>query len=529
MEGNALVSALGAILAGVGVALLFSLAVFIHELGHFLAARWMGMTIDVFSVGFGPAIWKRKIGETEYRISWIPLGGYVALPQLDPSGMDLIQGSREGGEAEDEGSVIPADAGTAAADAAPPARRLADIAPWRRMIVAAAGPTGNLVLAVFLAWVVYLAPDSGAGGAGTTVGFVGEESAAYASGLRAGDLFISVNQNRVNNWNEFLVECHLGGDVSNGLAAVVRRDGKVLDLHIPVKREPEGGLVRIDGIGPLIPCVVGALTTNSPAEKAGLLPGDVVLRLDGWLLASYKDMMERVNEAGERPVILTIVRKGREIEVAMTPRFDAESGRHLVGIAFDGRAGYAPQWMQYRNPWMQLKNDASGVIRILRALFAPRVKGEAGRAASGLSGPLVIFVLLWYQVRQGLIVSLAFLRFLCVNLALLNLLPLPVLDGGHIVFALYESVTRRKPNASFVNALSNVFAVLLLGLMALLLFRDAFSLGRIFGWRRNDGGAAATAPALAEDANTAAEAIVAIPAATGETGADVAPAGGTEP
>ena len=165
----------------------------------------------------------------------------------------------------------------------------------------------------------------------------------------------------------------------------------------------------------------------------------------------------------------------------MTPRFNTEAGRHLLGIDFGGRAVTASQWLQYRKPWLQLKGDATSVVRILRALVAPRAKGETKRAASGLSGPLVILVLLWLQVRASPIAALAFLRFLCVNLALLNLLPLPVLDGGHIVFALYETVTRRKPNARLVNVLSNAFAVLLIGLMALLLFRDTVFLRHFFG------------------------------------------------
>lgn len=475
MATHALMHSLNYILSGVGVALLFSLAVFIHELGHFLAARWMGLTIDVFSIGFGPAIWKRKVGATEYRISAIPFGGYVALPQLDPAGMETIQGKHDGD-------------GAGGADE-PGARCLKDIAPWRRIVVAAAGPLGNILLAILLAWVIYLAPDTGASGADNTVGYVAEDAPAYTAGLRVDDRIVSINGNRIGNWNELLVECHLSGDASNGLAVVVQRGTASLALNLPVTRDPDGGFYKVEGIGPRIPCVVGGVVTNSPAERAGLQPRDVIETLDGQALSGPEEMIARVNEQGERPMEVGLLRGNQPLTLRITPRLNAEAGRHLIGVVFDGRAGQASQWMQYRHPWLQLRNDASGIGRILRALFAPRAKGEAKRAASGLSGPLVIVVMLWYQVRTGLIVALAFLRFLCVNLALMNLLPLPVLDGGHIVFALYEIATRRKPNAKFVSWLSNAFAVLLIGLMVLLVFRDAFSLNRLFNRRQRAGDA----------------------------------------
>ncbi|MDD5705238.1 MAG: RIP metalloprotease RseP [Kiritimatiellae bacterium] len=455
------------ILAGVGVAILFSLAVFVHELGHFLMARWLGLTIDAFSIGFGPAIWKRRIGGVEYRISSIPLGGYVALPQMDPAGMESIQGEHahpEAGKADEP---------------APPVRVLPDVAPWKRMVVALAGPLGNLIFAVALAWVIYLTPDNGAGGADTTVGMVATNSPAYAAGLRRGDRIESVNRNRVANWNEFVIECHLGGDLSNGLSVVVARQGQPLNLTLPVERDPDGGFMTVSGVSPRLPAVVGAVMTNSPAERAGLLPRDIVESIEGVPVADPMDMTARVAAHGAHPMRLALRRGGRPLEVELTPEFNAAAGRHLVGVVFNGM-GPAPQWMQYRQPLRQLTNDAKSVVRILRALVAPRTRGEVKRAAGSLSGPLVIVVLLWYQVRSGFIIALAFLRFLCVNLALLNLLPLPVLDGGHIVFAVWEIVTGRKPPPKLVNWLANIFAVLLIGLMTLLIFRDALSLHRIF-------------------------------------------------
>ncbi|MGI6495373.1 MAG: RIP metalloprotease RseP [Kiritimatiellia bacterium] len=447
------------ICAGIVVALLFGLAVFIHEFGHFLAARLLGLRVDVFSIGFGPAIWKWRRNGIEYRICWIPLGGYVALPQLDPEGMDKIQGG-------------PAEA----ADAAP----LPPIAPWRRIVVAFAGPFGNAVLAVALAWILYAMPHAYTAGPDTFVGDVVAGSPAAEAGFRPDDRILAVNGAPVAGWNDFAVECHLSGDVTNGVVVRVARDGRELDLPVPVAKDPESGILRIQGLSRKVACLVGQVGEASPAAGAGILPGDRIVACNGAVLGSPAHMIQCISAAGETPVTLAILRGGKTLSLTLTPRFDPELERPLIGILFADPDARRSPWLLYRDPWRQLRADAGSIARILRALVAPRAKGEAGRAASALGGPVMIFFLLWHQVMAGLANSLAFLRFLCVNLAILNLLPLPVLDGGHILFALWELVTRRKPGAKFVALLTNAFAILLIGLMLLLVFRDVLSLSRLF-------------------------------------------------
>ncbi len=467
------------VMAGIGVVFLFGLAIFVHELGHFLAARWMGLQIDTFSIGFGPALWKRKVNGIEYRISVIPLGGYVALPQLDPSGMQTMQGDH--GEAQDD-------------DGEPPP--LNDVAAWRRIVVSVAGPAGNILLATVLAWAIFLTPGASGTAGDAVVGSVATNSPAFAAGLRPGDRIRSVNNNRVANWNEFIVETHLSGDPSNGIEVVVQRETRELTFRIPVIRDEQAGVVTLSGVATRQPCVVGDVMTNSPAALAGLQPYDVIVGVNDVEPSGPAQVTQMIADHGEQALRLKILRGGKPLDVVLTPQFHPDVKRPLIGVIFDGSAAHTPQWMQYKRPLRQIGNDAKGVVRVLRALLAPRTRGEAKRAAGGLSGPLVIVVLLWYQVQSGLIVALAFLRFLCVNLALINLLPLPVLDGGHIVFALWEIVTRRKPHPKVVNALVQVFAVLLIGLMILLVFRDALNLRRIFGRDRETPAAVST---LSED------------------------------
>ena len=443
------------ILWAVGAILLFGVAVIVHEFGHFLAGKLLGFKVDAFSVGFGPAIWRKKINGVVYRVGCIPLGGYVALPQLDPSEMDVIQGKNAEGERQPP----------------PP------VAPWKRIVVAVAGPFGNIVLAIVAAFVIYAfsSPDN-FGGVGVTVGHVEPGGPAETAGLRVGDTFSTLNGNKVSCWNEVTIECILGTGTNGAIQAQVVRDGATVDLSLPVSVDSETGYASLAGVEPRLKCQVGSVMTNSAAEAAGLRKGDTVLAIDGVDLNGPDDMVSRIKSAGESPVVLTVrpYRGGAVGNVTLTPRFDAEAGRALIGIVFaDGEVANQP-WMMYRRPYLQLSNDAKSIFRILRALFAPRVKGEAKRAAKGMGGAVTLFVVFWMQIQAGLLQTLAFLRYLCINLAVINLLPLPVLDGGHVMFALVEMVTRRKPSAKLTGWIYNIFAVLLISLMLVLLLRDVW-------------------------------------------------------
>src|SRR5574344_901505 len=176
------------VLSIIAVIFLFSLAVFIHEFGHFLAARALGMQVDCFSIGFGPAIWKKKVGGVEYRVSWILFGGYVALPQLDPAGMDKVQGDHGG-----------------------KGRSLPDAEPWKRIVVAVAGPFGNIVLAVVLALLLAAVPWARFAELGTEVGSCVPETPAAAAGVRPGERVVSVNGHATPSWYDMKVEVQIAG------------------------------------------------------------------------------------------------------------------------------------------------------------------------------------------------------------------------------------------------------------------------------------------------------------------------------
>jgi regulator of sigma E protease len=446
-------------LSGVIAVLFLSLAIFIHELGHFLAAKWFGLQIDVFSIGFGPALWKKKINGVEYKIGCIPLGGYVALPQLDPSGMETIQG--EQGEKTGAKSEAPA----------PVELQLPDIAAWKRVVVAIAGPFGNIVLAFLLALIIYWIPSGNVHVVDTRVGMVVEKSEAWDAGLRQGDRILEVNGEKVNTWIDMMVENVLSGNSGKAMFKIDRA-GEKLTLEIPFTKHKVMGIYMLEGVYSEFPCQVDALTPGAPAEKAGLKPGDVLLSVAGVPVWGGSHFIELIKKNGVAEVDIGVRRGSELLTFRMAPQMDEEKKRPLLGVQFS--LENSEPWMQYRNPIDQLKWDALSVFRVLRALLFPRQKGESAMVAKSIGGPAEMMIQIYNAVQGGFMDALGFLRMICVNLAILNLLPIPVLDGGHVMFASYEIITRRKPHPKVVSTLVTACAVVLISLMIFLLGRDIY-------------------------------------------------------
>ena len=356
------------VLAIVACILLFSFAIFIHEFGHFLAAKLLGFQVDVFSIGFGPALWKKKIKGVEYRISAIPFGGYVALPQLDPAGTAGVQGSETEGDVEDD---------------EPDETPLSPVANWKKIVVAFAGPFGNMVLAVVLALALSAVP-----------------------GARFGKLSAEIGE--------------------------VMKDG--------------------------------------PAEKGGMLAGDRVLSVNGHAVDTWTDMLTEVQITGDKRAAEFVVdRGGTNVVLSITPKHDeVTGGSFIMALSTTNSARYAA-WMPDRSPWKQLAWDAGSMGRVLKALVTPK---ESKAVAKSLGGPVMIAEGLYHQVRNDGWDALGFLRFLNVNLAVLNLLPIPVLDGGLILFSLIALIFRRPVPRKVVDNLSMVFMYLFLALMITLVWRD---------------------------------------------------------
>ncbi|MDI6773977.1 MAG: RIP metalloprotease RseP [Verrucomicrobiota bacterium] len=435
-----------------GIAVLILLVVFlgitilVHEFGHYLSARALGLVVEVFSMGFGPAIWKKRRKGIVYKIGLIPFGGYVALPQIDPAGMSRIQTSESDGS---EPKILP------------PAPA------WKKIVVSLAGATGNVLLAVLIAWIVYWVgiPQE----FNSAVGFIDRNGEAYAQGLRLADRILSVNGRPVRTWRDARMEAALATEVTLVVAA---QDSSSKTIRLKTEKAETGERMIPGVLGPDL-CKVDELVEDSAAREAGAREGDCVLEVNGVSVLSAAHVRQIVQEAKGRPVALKIRRpaqRGKSEDLALTvaPRLDSETNEYRLGIKFshallDTGAVIRP------TPCDQLRDHATAIFRVLAALTNPKT---AGAAQSAVGGPVAVILGIWHVTKLSFMLAVWFIGFLNVNLAIINLLPIPVLDGGHILFSLWEAGARRPVPEKVAGALVNVCMALLMGLLVFLSVRD---------------------------------------------------------
>ena len=428
--------------------LLFSLSIFVHELGHFLVARAFGMVADVFSIGMGKALWKRKVGGTSYQIGWLPFGGYVALPQMDPN------------------SFLEAKA-PETADEKP--RALPRVAPWKKIIVSLAGAAGNLIFAFLLATIVWIAgkPASLQEQNGV-IGYVATNSAARAAGLAVGDEIVAVDGRPVHNWTDIFNAAALAPDRTL-ILRVQSPEGLAREVALATEKSPVGVWLLPDIEGMDL-CHVALVYPGSGAETAGLQPGDQILRFDGQAVYSRAHLSQLVEAATGRAATVEFRRGGKTLTAAVASTYDPKLQRHLIGIQFNTLTDLDYATRAHPTPWAQMRAHAGAIFSFLGALTTP---ATSGAAAGAVGGPVLILIMLWLMLKTSFILAIWFTGFLNVNLAILNLLPLPLLDGGHGVLNAYAGIVRRPPPPRLVNALVNLFAVLFIALFLALIYRDS--------------------------------------------------------
>ncbi len=431
------------------VLLLFGGTVLIHELGHFLTAKWFGLRIDAFSIGMGPALWQKKINGVVYKISLLPIGGYVALPQMD------ITGSAFENEDAKDG-------------------KLGEIAPWKRIVIAVAGPFMNVVAAFVLAiivWQVGKPPDPGPGPA--VVGYVIEDSPAFDAGLREGDTLLKINDDKIHFWDDFRISAML----NRQLDIQVLRDKELINFYQVPTKVNQYGFRQVQGIGPVEPSLVylgvHKVFPGTAADKAGLKAGDKLLAIDGNEVVDSQDFVGKVKASEGAPLIIT-VQSQKEIEskdLSLAANWDEDLQRWMIGIEFSG---------EYENvhpsPMSQIRYFSGSIFRTLKAFTRPK---EMGFAAKGVGGPVMILSGMHSQVKFHPMQALWFTALININLAIINLLPLIILDGGHIMVALFEIITGKKPYRRLITSLANIMVVLLLTMMVVLSFKDVLLIRKI--------------------------------------------------
>ncbi len=434
------------------VVLLFGGSIFVHELGHFLAARRRGVHVERFSIGFGPKIfsWRGRDG-VEYRISWFPLGGYVLLPQL-------------------------ADLGPIEGEVQSDVSKLPPISYATKMIVFVAGAAFNVLFAFLLACIVWIVGQPAATGfTSTTIAEIAPTlkdaagrdvvSPAVKAGLQPGDVILKVDGDPVATFADIVEHLALSsGWTKQGerqTTFTIRRDGRLLDVSIePILSGDEN--VRKVGFSTVAKLLVGRVTPGSPAARAGLQPEDVITAVNGKPTLTYPQLAEALKQSAGGPAALA-VRRG---DATVTLNVETPKGADL-GLAIKSGVTYV-----HPSPFAQIADCIVKTFRTLWALINPR--SDIG--LSHLSGPIGIIDNFVAVSRAGLPLALWFTILVNVNLAVFNLLPIPVLDGGQMLFATIGRLRGRPLPVRFIMTAQSVFMVLL---FSMVLYVSVFDVRRI--------------------------------------------------
>jgi regulator of sigma E protease len=417
-------------------AFVIGVLVFVHELGHFLAARRIGVRVLKFSLGFGPRIVGFTRGDTEYCVSAIPLGGYVKMA---------------GENADDPRSGKPDE--------------FLSKTKWQRFQVLIMGPVMNLALAVVLLAIVL------AQGADVpafldqlpVVGGVEKGSPAERAGFRPGDRVLTVSGREVGNWEDF--EIAIGTRPGRAVPVTVVREDREQSLTVTPDAQGKYDVGRI-GVFPNVRPLVQSVRKGEPADVAGLKPGDVVVAVNGDRVQLARHLSEAIGRNPDKPITLSVMRAGQPLDVQVTPRREGDVGR--IGISISNelkRIHPGPLeavWMSVERNW----EYAGLILRTLGGL----ISGET--SPKQLMGPVGIAQLSGESAQEGWVSLFALMASISLNLGLLNLLPVPVLDGGHILIMALEGAARRDFSIRVKERMLFAGFVLLMLLMVTVIYND---------------------------------------------------------
>jgi len=432
-----------------------SFLIFFHESGHYLVARLFRFPIEVFSIGFGKRLFGWKRNGTDYRVSLVPLGGYVKIVGLGPDESDVVDNSASQGLL-----------GTR----------------WQRFLVLLAGPAVNLVLALLLTAGAFMTGREVPKylGEPPVVTLVDAGSPAEKAGFLVGDRILSLSGTRVSTWEEVLPRLSLAS--REKIAVLVKRGAEQLELEIvplPMTKEQKQYDIGYTGLSPNVPAVIHSLAPGYPGEKAGLKVGDRIVSIDGRPVVLYFQVVHLIKEAtasfaekGERALDVVVERAGKTLTIPVVPRKEGK----------DWKIGFTPFFETVRvklGPVAALQASWTENLRMSAAVGQTIKRMVSGSGSiRQLSGPVDIAKFSGEAVRTGLGPLLAFMGLLSLQLGLLNLLPIPLLDGGQLMILTFEGLLRRDFSVKLKERLLQAgFVFLVLLMVSVLAFDIAKNLG----------------------------------------------------
>ncbi|PYP09019.1 MAG: RIP metalloprotease RseP [Gemmatimonadetes bacterium] len=428
----------------------------VHEFGHFIVAKAVGIQVLRFSLGFGRPVFAWRRGETEYWVSWIPLGGYVKMAGLEEEGM---VGELEGGKA-----AVPID----------PARAFDHKPLWARMAVILAGVTMNVVLAFLLYTALFAAsgvPVRATTQVDTVLARMLPPGAEALTTLRRGDRIVRVNGDTMRSWGD--VQDHL---LTSGPKTKLEIAGRTEPLVVRLPNDTPARLRLVQwGILPFAPARIALVYPGEPAARGGLKPGDLVIGADGDSIRSWNDVLFKLWESPGKTVALTVRRASALVHLRVTPRAQEEddslSARPKT-FGLIGAEGDFPAIKKRLPVTTAVRAGAAQTVGQLGLVLAGVKRLIQGRGFRDLGGPITIAQVSGQAARLGLDRFLIILANISIGLAVLNLLPIPVLDGGHAMFLIAEGIRRKPLSPQLRMRLTQLGMVIVLVIMVIAISND---------------------------------------------------------